>query len=201
METKPEIDLQGITKDVAKFLPGWSWESPTADRTNWHAILRHTDGMEIYINGNGWTRDGRLHIGCSGWPKTKKGDECSPYKVYCENKAPSITVADNRPPKAIAAEITRRILPEFLPLYQKMLEYRDATDRRQESAKEKCAELTRIVGGETRGLEAGDGEVHWYHEEKTYGDAKPHSGGKEWTLSVHNLPYEKVAKILKIVKE
>lgn len=200
MDTKPKVDLQALAKEVAKFLPGWTWRGPLYEHTtDTHVVITNADGAQITVSGNGWTRDGRLTIGAGRWPKTKKGEECGPNGY--SDPHPRITVAENRPAKDIAREIERRFLPDYLPLYAKMVEQRNAIDVRQDSAKVKVTELTKIIGGETRGLEAGDGEVHWFHEDATYGDAKSHDGGKEWNLQVHNLPYDKVARILKIVKE
>jgi hypothetical protein len=203
MDTKPKVDLQGIAKQVASFLPGWTWRGPLYEHTeDTHAVIRNAEGAEVTISGNGWARDGRFHISAGNWPKSKKGDEFSPYRHGGGgDESPRISVAATRSTKDIAREIERRFLPAYLPLYAKMVERRDATDVRQASAKTKCEELAKIVNGETRGLEAGDGEVHWYHEEATYGDAKSHDGGNEWNLNIRNLPFEKVAKILKIMKE
>lgn len=201
MDTKPKVDIQRLAKEVAAFLPGWSWRGPLYEHTtDSHAAIARADGAEVVISGNGWARDSRLTIGAGNWPKTKKGEQCQP-SGYGGDQSPRITVSENRSAKDIAREIERRFLPEYLPLYAKMVERKEAIDARQASAKTKVQSLTEIVGGEIRGIEKGDGEVHWFHNDATYGDAKSSDGGKEWTLNVHSLPYEKLARILKIVKE
>lgn len=201
MDTKPKVDLEALAKEVASFLPGWTWRGPLYEHTvETHAVIAREDGASISINGNGWTSDGRVSITPGLWPKSKKGEEFSPYR-YSGEGSPRITVAQGRPAKDIAREIERRFLPEYLPLYTKMLERRNATDVRQDSTQTASENLAKLVGGKVQGQERGDGEVHWYHEGATYGDAKSHDGGKEWNLQVHNLSYDKVARILKIVNE
>lgn len=203
MDTKPKVDLQGIAKQVASFLPGWTWRGPLYEHTeDTHAVIRNAEGAEVTISGNGWTRDGRLTISAGRWPKSKKGDEFAPSRHgNSGDEAPSITVAETRSAKEIAREVERRFLPDYLPLYAKMVERRDLTDVRQDSTKTASEKLAKIVGGKVQGSDRGDGEVQWFHDDDTYGDAKSHDGGQDWTLSIHGLSYEKLAQILKIVKE
>ena len=95
-------DLDRELAEVLKFLPGWKLDPAYRDHTWCSAI---TDGTGRGINFNAVRTKGRLYVG------GRFKDHYRPDR--CEH----ITVARNRPPEKIAADIQRRFLPWYLDAY------------------------------------------------------------------------------------
>ncbi len=105
MTDKQQLDAE-LTA-ILKHLPGWQLDPAYANHT-WCAVLRDGTGKGIHVNAT--QAKGRLYL--SGmWPSTSDREACRPDK--CQH----ITVARDRPPEKIAAEIERRFLPWYTAAY------------------------------------------------------------------------------------
>jgi hypothetical protein len=110
----PYTDATDAEKDqhqtaIARALPpGWSAEPANGSHGR---TLRHVDGYGVLFE-TCWDKPKRLKI--SGvWPQDSTGHTHHPY-----TGAPSITVSAEKSAKAIADDIERRLLPEYLEHYR-----------------------------------------------------------------------------------
>jgi hypothetical protein len=113
---------------IAKHMPGWR-------SSGVGTIIRETDGawLVLYLEGE------RFEI-TAGWPAYASGERFHPDKYL------KITVSVNRSAETMAAEIERRLLPDYLPAYTKALAYIREREGDQRDAL-RCAEsLAPLVG-------------------------------------------------------
>jgi hypothetical protein len=102
-----EVDLLTLGEAVAGHLEGWTLDREAT--LKWHtpplwAVLKDGDGREIHLDGRpGMGPRGKLRV--SGSYPTAPG-----YMEY----RPTINVGRSRAPSAIARDILRRFLPEYL---------------------------------------------------------------------------------------
>lgn len=97
------MDVHHIARGVVQHLPGWAYQ----DNGSYVATLKRADGARLSLRLD----RGRLSI--SGFYPI----DVRPH----DQPEPTITVAAERAPQAIAGEIKRRFLPEYDPLYAKAL--------------------------------------------------------------------------------
>lgn len=119
--------------DVASYLSGvalgsvlqWRLERRTepADSKHFAAIrVLREDGPYLYLSFDSWRNVGRVSVS-GGWPSYTKNDGQSTERTTPTNRDiseadySSITVAVSRGPEAVAKEIARRLLPNYLKLY------------------------------------------------------------------------------------
>ncbi len=113
---------------IAEHMPGW--------RADDDMIIRETDGawLVLYLEGE------RFEI-TAGWPAYASGERYHPDKYI------KITVGATRTAEAMASEIERRLLPDYLPAYTKALTSIREREGEQRDAR-RCAEsLATIVAG------------------------------------------------------
>jgi hypothetical protein len=117
-------NLRIIVEEVAKqlsILTGQAWQlrvDTEISDSNWRQNIDGPDSASIFVS-NTWGGKGRIHLGGSFPNDVHFG--------YQESR-PSITVAESATPERIAKEITRRLLPEYLPLLAKKLADKNAHD-------------------------------------------------------------------------
>ena len=149
MTDKRQLDAELAA--LLPFLPGWQLDPAYADHT-WCAVLRDGTGKGIHVNST--QAKGRLYL--SGiWPCDSDRQQCTPDKRL------HITVARNRPPEKIAAEITRRFLPWYTAAYTEQTDraarYNAARNRQQEVT----VELAALLGDDaTRRLQSKTNQVY-----------------------------------------
>ena len=134
--TDDKRQLDAELAALLPFLPGWQLDPAYADHT-WCAVLRDGTGKGIHVNST--QAKGRLYL--SGmWPSTSDREACRPDK--CQH----ITVARDRPPEKIAAEIERRFLPWYTAAYaeesERVRRHNEARNRQHELT----ADLAAILG-------------------------------------------------------
>ncbi len=109
---------------VVKHLPGWKLD-PT--KACWYSYLTDGTGKEIHVNMT--AKKGRFTIS-GGWPLD------SDRQQHIPRDSMTITIARDRPPEKIAAEIQRRFLPWYTAAYAEQLGYannhNDSRKRQQE---------------------------------------------------------------------
>jgi len=136
MTDKQQLDAE--LTEVLKHLAGWQLDPKFAQHC-WAAAL--IDGVSRGIHVNATQAKGRLCI--SGmWPSDSDRQQHRPDKPL------HITIARNRPPEKIAAEIERRFLPWYLAAYAEQLkraEQRNASRNRQQDV---TVELAALLGPE-----------------------------------------------------
>jgi len=133
MTEKQQLDAE--LTEVLKHLPGWQLDPKYADHY-WCAVLTDGNGRGIHVNAT--QAKGRFYLsGC--WPYDSEN------RMHGPDKHLHITVARNRPPEKIAAEIQRRFLPWYLATYAEKVEqvakYNAARDRQQDLVIELAALL------------------------------------------------------------
>jgi hypothetical protein len=115
----PELPMfTTLATEIAAQLPDWTL-SFNDDKD---AAFLSKDGMRFAITR---TDKDRLHIRSWNWPKytdeTGKQIELMPHSLFDPREsAPSITCAIVRGSRAIAADITRRFLPEYLRIWSRL---------------------------------------------------------------------------------
>ena len=116
-----ESELAATTEAVAELLPDeWTYQ-PAPDR-NWGQIAG-PNGATLYLT-NGLNRPTGAVTGIL--------PDAPFYVTRREHTQCSIGVTLTRPPEAIAREINRRLLPEYLPLYERLRAAVDRHERRQQ---------------------------------------------------------------------
>jgi len=113
-------------------------------------------------------------------------------------KLPEISVAGNRGPQAIAKEIKRRFLPEYLPLLQKAIEKRDAANSYEDKCRQNLTVLAKIVNARVP-EERDRTTTSFYHNDKAYGDIQV--SGDSVTLKLSSLTMEQAKQILTLISE
>ncbi len=149
MTEKQQLDAE--LTEVLKHLSGWQLD-PRYNNHCWCAVLIDGTGRGIHVNAT--QAKGRLYLsGC--WPTD------SEHRVHGPNKHLHITIARNRPPEKIAAEIQRRFLPWYRVAYAEQAELavqRNAARNRQQ---EVTVELAVILGSEaSRRLQSNPNQIY-----------------------------------------
>ena len=150
-ETK--VDLLGLGEAVAGHLEGWMLDREAT--LKWHTppmavVLVDGDGREIRLDGrSGMGPRGKLHV--SGIYPTARG--------CMEEVRPSINVAATRAPEAIARDIVRRFLPDYLETFTKSARRDVAENERKALEAHNRKRLAAALGG--RVGENGRGPQVW----------------------------------------
>jgi hypothetical protein len=132
-------------------LPGWKLDPTYANHT-WCAALIDDDGRGIHVNAT--QAKGRLYI--SGmWPWT------SDHQQYRPDKCQHITIARNRPPEKIAAEIQRRFLPWYTAAYAEQAERVKQHNAARNRQQEVTVELAALLGPEaSRRMQSNPNQIY-----------------------------------------
>lgn len=149
------IFLQKIA-DVAKIHGGTMKHNPDHQHNHASIVLPHIVS-EIFITDACTTAKNRFNISGRYNPNNEAYREI-PYG----SEAPNITVAGDKTPEQIAADITRRFMPDFIRINAEVHEKQTAglaTERARESAMVQLEEAT----GERRS-EHNRETLYWYHQ-------------------------------------
>ena len=135
------IDTLKLAELTAPFLKGWRFNrvlSKGAD--SWRPIATFSnDDRETFLMCTHWRNESR-------------------FKIYGEHSQHSITVAQNRAPQAIAGDIQRRFLPQYLD---------DVAKYRQDQANRKASQATERLQYDLMEKACGELKEHWNHQHKT----------------------------------
>jgi hypothetical protein len=104
----------------------------------------HSGDITLYFSTT-WASKGRLYV--SGHYRESLRDL---GVVRYGDKAPSITVDPNRPPEKLAADITRRLLPEVVFLTKKVADIIDERARREVVLQDNEKGFTETLGTDYR---------------------------------------------------
>jgi hypothetical protein len=133
MTEKQQLDAE-LTK-ILKHLDGWQLDPKYANHS-WCVLIDGT-GRGIHVDAT--QAKGRFYV--SGiWPSASDREYCRPDK--CQH----ITVARDRPPEKIAAEIQRRFLPWYTAAYAEEAERVKRHNVSRTRQQELTAELAALLG-------------------------------------------------------
>ncbi len=110
-----EFNALELTREIARYLDGWTATPPSRDDLKNRAYLSHRCGWQLYLiegGSDGFCRDKR-RIKISGQHRRE-------WHGLIRPATPRITVAKNRGPATIAREITRRLLPDYKKFYDNL---------------------------------------------------------------------------------
>jgi hypothetical protein len=113
-------------------------------------------------------------------------------------KLPEISVSGSRGAAAIAKEIKRRFLPEYLTLLQKAIEKRDAAASWEDKTRANLVTLAAIVNASVP-TERDRTTASFYHNDKAYGDIQ--CSGDSVTLKLSSLTMKQAKNILAMLAE
>jgi hypothetical protein len=104
-------------------------------------LVRDLDGAAVSLCVGGYRNEGRVTFRPS-WPKYADG------RYYTPRAYPSITCSAERPAKALAREIERRLLVDYDPAYRAALDAIRASDAAATEAWSAAERIARCVGAE-----------------------------------------------------
>jgi hypothetical protein len=133
-----DTELRRITDEIARAL-GEGWAHDAKHDFEQIRFANHTDGHGISVQ---WVRNAahrRLAIG-GRYPELPHGE-------VVRGRRPHIEVAWGRGPAAIAGDIRRRLLPAYLPDYERHVERRRMLVAEEEARNELAAQLARELPG------------------------------------------------------
>jgi hypothetical protein len=135
-------------------------------------LVRDLDGAGISLYLGGYRNEARVAFR-STWPKYGDGRSYAP-RAYL-----SITCSAERPPKALAQEIERRLLADYGPAYRAALDAISASDAAAAEAWRAAERIARCLGAEVPSETS--------HVRRHNGDAVESHGGppKVYRLKVH----------------
>lgn len=136
MTEKQQLDAE--LTGTLKHLPGWQLDPKYADHC-WCAVLIDSIGREIHVNAT--QAKGRFCLG-GMWPTD------SDHQQHIPDKPLHITIARNRPPEKIAAEIERRFLPWYLAAYAEQLKRAEQHNAARARQQEITVELAALLGSD-----------------------------------------------------
>jgi hypothetical protein len=189
MATKEELEvlIAGITKELGtpwKVEPDEWARAPHIGDGNEGRLYLSTEKERVHIHGS-------LNIGKNG-----------AYVILYENNirvtAPSISVALSRGHGAIATEIKRRLLPEYLRVLELAKAKRDGEENYERSRHANLIELAALVGKNYSELKEGTESLSFYHDKKGYGDIW--ASADSVNLKLNNLSIAKAKEILKMLE-
>jgi hypothetical protein len=141
--------LVTLAPAIAKALgPAWKCEAPVnhdasldGPLPSWYSLLG-PEGEDIFI-GTEWDNKTKLHV--SGQFHDREDGHQFWYLPYGTNR-PSIGVSASKSADAIAAEIRRRLFPDYVPLLVSCNEARQRFLIQRDTAKEVAGDLAAFIG-------------------------------------------------------
>jgi hypothetical protein len=197
-----EQTVYDVAGAIAQHLPGWKAEGCEENRDR--AELRHGSGAAVTLH-RVWSNKRRIEAH-GQYPRGSEGQYRGPMDwgaIRYDAKAPEITFDATRDPKALARDLERRLLPQYLQILMKCREIKkeyDAYHAKQEARLEHFAKLlgSRRIRNGTR-----DSSVHFHHtvpvdgeEDTVWGDVRMEGDTSRIEMSVPNCIAEKVLKLL-----
>jgi len=143
MSEKEQLDAE--LRAILPYLPGWELD-PRYHAHTWCAALIDGTGKGIHVNAT--QAKGRFYI--SGmWPTDKKNHRHIPNKTE-HIFHHGLSIARNRPPEKIAADLQRRFLPWYTAAYAEQVKRVESHDTTQQRRQEVTLELAALLGKETQ---------------------------------------------------
>jgi len=194
------VDLVQLTKDIAFFLneeTAVKWTFKPLDEPFPTQYLKGPNEAELAIRIETYgSRKGRVEV--HGNFHIGRNREFIDVREWNHStsercKLPEISVSGTRGAASIAKEITRRFLPEYLPLLQKAIDKRDAANSHEDKTRDNLVILATIVNARVP-EERDRTTASFYHNDKAYGDIQV--CGDSVTLKLSSLTMERAKRIL-----
>ena len=136
-------DVATLTQNVAKEMgEGWAYIVPEpGNESTRHASMSGPNGQEVYFNNS---RSGKDRVYVSG---TFPQGQSLPYN----ETRPSITMDGNKPAAKMAADIKRRLLPEYQRILALVIERKMQAETFEANRKNVQAQVAMIVDGRLQG--------------------------------------------------
>ncbi len=145
---------------------------------------------KIHFDGN-YPKDNGNHVGARGWNATKYDEQ-----------PPTATAAITRTPEALAADINRRLLVPYLPIYAKCLEAQAERDAMRNSRRAVLSTL-QSTWGELEGhgkLESDDETLNAYRQPLMV-NIRPTFDGSEVFIKANYMPQALAVRIVKTIAD
>lgn len=150
-----DIKLHDLIYDIAHAMDGWAANIKYPENTHGADLVHGETGATIHIHHTAYL--GKLEIsGC--FPRNESDQAMSANSwglVGYGERDPHIGCSPRRKGAAIAKEIERRLLPKYMPMYEKAKEKRAARLAYIEKRDSVTERYARRLGGTAR-----DGAVH-----------------------------------------
>lgn len=187
--------LEAMATNVATLL-GNGWRLESVDEWGHYCKLVDDKGHSIHIN-NGTRKEGRYSIS-GGYPSDEHGRNLDYVRRAAGHNVelPKITVAWSRNPEAIAKDIIRRFLPDYLALYAKAEEKQRETNAYHNAAQ---ATAKRIQAAAPGSRVYGDGldRVDLYRNEG--GRFEAECFDDRVNLKISSVPTDKAEAIIRLL--
>jgi hypothetical protein len=147
------LDFATFAQQIACNLEGWTWEESKNEHVDDWQLLAGPDGAKLHLRYDKY--GGRVAIH-GEYPRS--GGTIYPW--HDKDRPNDITVSAQREPRAIARDIVRRFLQEYLVAYRKGLELLNTARAHEQAKKDLAARLAKLCG---KPLHASGYEFSQYH--------------------------------------
>lgn len=184
--------MNALYEGIVKHLDGWSIHMREGE-SDWDyrlTLVSAVNGQAIWLKFGSGANRGKIHVSGS-WPVGKGQRWTSPSDV--REESPSINVTESRGYEAIAREIKRRFLPEYIRIFTKLvekIERDEAYEDRKLSAWQRIAKSP-LLGGSARD----DRQTGYFSLERGYGTARM-EGDDSVTFELRSMPLEMAQAVL-----
>lgn len=132
-----------LAREVVKHLKGWTVEAP---EDHWGVFLVHHTGARVFVSANRYRLEGRAEFtGCAPRFRDGSGAYASSVRGGISNRR--VTCDLRRPPAAIARDLERRLLPEFLAEWDAASVVVDQQHAAEDELDQVAVRLAAVIGG------------------------------------------------------
>jgi hypothetical protein len=181
--------LKALTVHIAQAL-GDKWQAKSGEYSEY---LEHSSGAKIRLQRITYgSQQGRIMI---------LGDTADLYNYILskEQKKLKVTVASDRAGDAVAGVIRKKLIPVYLPIWERATKEHQAWKSKEREALEQANRLAGLIGGDVHGHE----KTQFYCNE-TFGSKVSVTGSvgyrKEVDLSLRDLSIAQVEAIVRVLK-
>jgi hypothetical protein len=186
---RTDAALKALTVHIAQALG----DEGQAKSGEYSEYLEHSSGAKIWLQ--------RITYGSQQGRITILGDVADLYNYLLANeqKKLKLTVASDRTGDAVAGVIKKRLIPVYLPIWERATKEHEAWKSKEREVLEQAERLARLIGG----------EVHGYEKTKFYCDAAfgskasvagSMSYGQQVDLSLRDLSIAQVEAIVSVLR-
>jgi hypothetical protein len=166
MNLQEHAEIDRYFADVAAHMSSayggsWTFRPSPPDWNPGGRLVDEESGMVLYATISQDKRES-FQIKAEA-PKDSRGQV--PY--VAEHGRPSINVSWHKGPETTAREVARRLVPEWLPTFQKALEQIERSDQHESSSTGLAAKIARTVGVRQSEHDAKNHRVRFYDSPRT----------------------------------
>jgi hypothetical protein len=140
---RTDAALKALTVHIAQTL-GDAWQAKSGEYSEY---LEHASGAKIRLQ--------RITYGSQQGRITILGDTADIYNYILskEQKKLKVTVASDRAGDAVAGVIRKKLIPVYLPIWERATKEHEAWKSKEREALEQAKRLARLIGGDVHGYE------------------------------------------------